>query len=69
LPETVNFNEPPSYLLDRLYREALKKKYKKVANGSDLFSKLDPRVVHEKCPYFKYLCDDLVELAKDKGVT
>lgn len=68
-PETVNFNEPPSYLLDRLYGEALKKKYKKVTNGSDLFSKLDPNVVHQKCPYFKRFCDDLIELANGKGMS
>lgn len=68
-PETVNFNEPPAYLLDRLYEEALHKGYKKVANGSDLFSKLDPHVVRNKCPYFKRLSDDLVELAKKKGLS
>jgi len=68
-PETVNFNEPPAYLLNRLYEEALKKGYKKVANGRDLFSKLDPHTVCSKCPYFKRLCDDLAGLAKEKGLT
>lgn len=68
-PETVNFNEPPAYLLDRLYEEALKRGYKKVANGKDLFSRLDASIVRSKCPYFKRLSDDLVELAKGKGLT
>jgi hypothetical protein len=68
-PETVNFDEPPAQLLDRLYQEALKKGYKKVANGSDLFSKLDPHTVCGKCPYFNRLCDDLAELAIGKGLT
>ncbi|MGH9843129.1 MAG: hypothetical protein ACREEM_30695 [Blastocatellia bacterium] len=42
--------------------------YKKVAYGQDLFSRLDPNIVRGKCPYFKRLCDDLVELSKEKGI-
>jgi hypothetical protein len=68
-PETVNFYEPPSYLLDRLYKEALRKNYKKVAYGQDLFNQLDPIAVRGRCPYFKRLSDDLIELAKLKGIT
>ena len=64
-PETVNFDEPPAYLLKRLYEETTKGSYKKVTYGVDLFRKLDPQVVREKCPYFRKLADDLVDLAKN----
>lgn len=62
-PETVNFDEPPAYLLNRLYEEATGRSYKKVTYGEELFRKLDPEVVREKCPHFRKLADDLEELA------
>jgi len=52
-PETVNFDEPPAYLLNRLYEEATKRSYKKRTYGEALFRDLDPGVVCEKCPYFQ----------------
>jgi len=61
-PETVNFNEPPAKLLDRLYNEVFRKNYKKVVEGTKLFAKLDPEVVYAKCPSFKALADDLLAL-------
>ena len=63
-PEAVNFKEPPANLLDRLYKEATGRSYKKRTYGEDLFRKLDPQVVREKCPYFRMLADELVDLAK-----
>ena len=63
-PETVNFDEPPSYLLDQIYKEATGRSYKKRTYGEELFRELDPVVVREKCPYFRMLADDLVDLAK-----
>ena len=63
-PETVNFDEPPVDLLNRLYEEATGRSYKKVTYGGELFRKLDPKVVREKCPYFRQLADDLLELAR-----
>jgi hypothetical protein len=62
-PETVNFDEPPARLLDRCYREATGRKYKKVTYGAELFRELDPAVVREKCPYFRLMADDLVNMA------
>lgn len=62
-PETVNFNEPPAHLLNRLYEEATGRRYKKRTYGEELFRKLDPQSVCDKCPYFRKLADDLVELA------
>jgi len=63
-PETVNFGEPPAYLLNRLYEEATGRTYKKRTYGEELFRELDPQLVWEKCPYFRRLADDLVKLAK-----
>jgi hypothetical protein len=63
-PETLNFDLPPANLLDRLYREALGKHYKKRVYGEELFGKLDPNLVRHKCPYFKCLTDDLANLAR-----
>lgn len=62
-PETINFDTPPSKLLDRLYQEATGRGYKKRTYGEELFRELDPRIVVEKCPYFRKLADDLLELA------
>jgi hypothetical protein len=64
-PETINFNEPPAKLLNRLYREALHKDYKKVVEGTKLFGKLNPDLVYQKCPSFKALADDLLFLCPD----
>lgn len=61
-PESVNFDEPPAKLLNRLYREALHKDYKKVTDGTKLFSNLNPETVYRKCPAFKALADDLLAL-------
>jgi len=63
-PEVINFNEPPSKLLNRLYNEKLKTDYKKVVNGKNLFAKLDPAVVYEKCPNFAAMLQAMLELAQ-----
>ena len=63
-PETVNFNEPPADLLNRLYEEAIGRGYKKRVYGEELFRKLDPHVVYQKCSYFRKLADDLEKLAR-----
>ena len=62
-PETVNFDEPPAKLLDRLYRERMGKRYKKVTDGVNLFQSLSPDRAYEKCPALKALLDDMLELA------
>jgi hypothetical protein len=56
--------EPPAYLLNRLYVEATGRTYKKRTYGEELFRKLDPQLVWEKCPHFRELADELVNLAK-----
>ncbi len=62
-PEMVNFDEPPARLLNRCFREATQRNYKKVTYGAELFRDLDPCVVREKCPYFRQMADELVDLA------
>lgn len=64
-PETVNMNQPPSKLLDRLYQLRLNRPYKKVADGRKLFLDCDPNVVAAKCPHFSQMLMDLEQLARD----
>jgi hypothetical protein len=64
-PETVNFNEPPAKLLDRLYKQYIKRNYKKTVNGRELFSQLDPAVAYEKCPHLREMLDKMLDLATD----
>ena len=66
-PETVNFDEPPSKLLQKLYRAKAGKEYKKVTYGQDLLSRADPVRVMAKCPKFKNMVDQLLELARKAG--
>jgi hypothetical protein len=70
-PEMVNFDEPPAKLLERLYPLYVRRSYKKVVNGKELFGKLDPNVAYNKCPKLKELLDKMLELAKkaQHGVT
>jgi hypothetical protein len=67
-PETVNFDTPPGKLLENLYLAKLRRKYKKVTDGDDLFEKLDPEVAYEKCPYLRAMLDDMLQLARDAGL-
>lgn len=63
-PETINFNEPPAYLLDRLYSETMKRGYKKVTYGDQLFRELNPTLVAQRCPSFRAMTEDMLALAK-----
>lgn len=67
-PETVNFNEPPAKLLDRLYRQRLGRSYKKVTNGKELFDQLSPEIAVQKCPRLKEMLDEMLKLAKTAGL-
>ncbi len=66
-PESVNFDEPPAKLLQRLYREKLKWDYKKIVDGTNVFSKLDPAVVWDKCPHLRKMTDKMLRLARESG--
>ena len=63
-PETINFDEPPAKLLERLYPLKIKRSYKKVVNGKELFNRLNPEIAYQKCPKLKELFDKMLELAK-----
>jgi hypothetical protein len=63
-PESVNFNEPPAKLLDRLYRTHERSGYKKIVYGSKLFDRLDPSVAYRKCPYLARMLDEMLTMAK-----
>ena len=67
-PETIDFEEPPAQLLDRLYYEKEKKHYKKVVDGQELFSRLDPALVYEKCSNFAHMLDEMLSLAHQAGL-
>ncbi|MGH9755577.1 MAG: DUF4276 family protein [Blastocatellia bacterium] len=64
-PESVNFNQPPGKLLDKLFREKLKRNYKKTVDGHDLFANLDPEVAYQKCPHLREMLDEMLKLARD----
>jgi hypothetical protein len=67
-PETVNFDEPPARLLQRLYREKSGRTYKKLTDGKNLFDQLDPQDVYDKCPHFRQMMDTMLQLARDAGL-
>lgn len=60
-PENVNDMNPPSQVLQDLFRtrSPLKKRYDKYKDGVDLLSKVDWQKVYAKCQPFKQLVDDL----------
>lgn len=62
-PERVNSDEPPAKLLDRLYKSATGRGYKKVTEARNLFPKIDPSTAYGKCPNLKTLLDAMLELA------
>jgi hypothetical protein len=66
-PETVNFEEPPSKFLNRVYKSKTGQSYKKVSQGQQLFKRLDPSIAYDKCPYLKQLLDKMLEVAKLNG--
>ena len=67
-PESVNFNEPPAKLLERLYLAHLKRNYHKVTDGQNLFSKLDPNTAYKYCPHLRELLDEMLRLAQAAGL-
>lgn len=63
-PEKVNFNEPPSDLIGKLYQSKMRKPYKKSTEGEKLFAKLNPDTAYAKCPSLKALLDEMLALAQ-----
>lgn len=67
-PEQVDFAEPPARLLDRIYRQATTRSYKKTVDGNTLFEKLDPNKAVAACPYLKQLLDEMLTMAQNAGL-
>jgi hypothetical protein len=63
-PETVNFTEPPSKLLGRLYKDNLHRTYKKIVDGRELFERIDPEIAYNRCPKLKALLDEMLQMAQ-----
>ena len=63
-PEEVDFDEPPSKLLDRLFSQDRGRGYKKVTMARNLLPKLDPMLVYQKCPNFKLMMDEMLDIAR-----
>jgi hypothetical protein len=62
-PEEINFHEPPAKLLERLYKQHTKHRYKKVTYGRELFSQLDPNQACSKCPRLKEMLEEMLKMA------
>ncbi len=67
-PETINFNEPPAKLLDRIYQQQTKRNYKKTTYGKNLFPNLNPDIAAQKCPYLRMMLEEMLKLAKVAGL-
>lgn len=64
-PEDVDFDEPPSKLLDRLFSQSRDGRgYKKTTMARTLLPKLDPALVYQKCPNFKLMMDEMLMLVR-----
>ena len=64
-PETVNFTEPPSRLLSRLYKENLHRTYKKIVDGKELFDRAEPEIAYNTCPRLRELLDEMLQMARN----
>lgn len=64
-PETINFNEPPAKLLDRVYMSCKKRHYEKVIEARNHFPHLDPSVAATKCPYLRQMLNELLTIIQD----
>lgn len=69
MPEQVNFDEPPAALLSSIYRNRLKRPYRKVIDGKNLFLNLDPNAARKKCPYLRGMMDSMLATARAAGLT
>ncbi len=63
-PESVNFDHPPSKRLAAAYYSKMGRSYKKTADGTALFQKLDPQIAADKCPRLRSMLNELLRLAE-----
>jgi len=67
-PEEIDFDQPPSKLLGRIYRDKMRRTYKKITHGKELFDKLDPNTACGKCPRLRELLEEMLKMAKARGL-
>lgn len=63
-PEQVNFDNPPAKRLNTIYRTVMRRSYRKITDGGNLFESLAPDVARNKCPYLAQMLDELLNLAQ-----
>ncbi len=63
-PESIDFDQPPADLLDRLYRRHTGRSYKKRTYGRNLLERLDPAVARQKCPHLAEMLDHMLQAAR-----
>ena len=67
-PESVNFDTPPAKLLGDMYWRQYRRQYRKIVDGSNLFGKLNPSIVYQKCPFFAEMMNEMLRLAQQAGL-
>ena len=67
-PESVDFDEHPSQLLQKLYSSKTNRDYKKRVTGPRLFQKLDPEIAADKCPYLARMLNEMLNMARKAGL-
>jgi hypothetical protein len=63
-PEAIDFDEPPAQRLDQLWKRACDRSYKKTTQARNLFPRLDPVLVYNKCPNFRHMMDEMLCFAR-----
>lgn len=66
-PESIDFNEPPAKLLDRLYETHTGRSYKKRTYGRNLIDRLNPAVAYQRCPHLAEMLDYMLAAARQAG--
>lgn len=63
-PESVDFQDPPSARLTRAFRAGLDRPYKKLVDGVELFTELDPETAAQHCPYLQTMLSEMLSIAE-----
>jgi hypothetical protein len=62
--EVKNFLKPPSKRISEYFRRSKRTRYRKIADGRPLFSKMEFQPVYDSCQYFRKFYDDLRAVAR-----
>jgi hypothetical protein len=62
--ELKNFMKPPSQRINEYFLRSRKTRYRKIADGQPLFSKIAFQPVYDSCQYFRKFYDDLKAAAR-----